>query len=154
MIGTSSSGSGILSLPFMGKIKHVCPYNLGIWLIRVFTAPYNKVAVLLGAIWGYENDARAIRHVVEEEVKRITRYLDIAEWVSKSDADFADNKTLLAQLREVLDLKKGQLIDTNKGALDIFKVEGGRVYYGFLATGETADEPMDEFMKKFNKEVP
>ena len=77
----------------------------------------------------------------------------IAEWVSKSDADFEDNKTLLAQLREVLDLKKGQLIDTNKGALDIFKVEAGRVYYGFLATGETADEPMDEFMKKFNKEA-
>ena len=53
-------------------------------------------------------------------------------------------------LRERLNLEPNEMIGTSKGALDVFKVEGGRIYFGFVATGERFDEPLDEFIKRFD----
>ena len=52
-------------------------------------------------------------------------------------------------LRKKLGLKKNQMISTNKGALDVFTVKRGRIYYGFVGTGHTDDEPIDDFIKRF-----
>lgn len=52
-------------------------------------------------------------------------------------------------LRKHLNLGEGELINTNKGALDIFSVKGGVVSYGFLIGGSTQTENIDDFLSHF-----
>lgn len=53
------------------------------------------------------------------------------------------------QLRAFLGLSKGELINTNNGALDIFSVKSGKVSYGFLADGSVMKEDIDSFLNHF-----
>ena len=55
-----------------------------------------------------------------------------------------DKKKLLQKIG----LKEKELLNTNLGALDIFKVENNKVTYGFLACGDTHCETVESFLKK------
>ena len=53
-------------------------------------------------------------------------------------------------IRNKLGLKENELINTSQGALDVFKIEDGRIYYGFASSGITSNEPIDDFVKRFD----
>jgi hypothetical protein len=53
------------------------------------------------------------------------------------------------ELREKLFLKEGELINTNRGAMDIFSVENDIVTYGFVAGGKPMTESIESFLAHF-----
>ena len=55
------------------------------------------------------------------------------------------------KLRDKLGLDAGELVETNKGLLDILSVSKTRVTYGFLAGGCPQSEPITDFLNHFPK---
>jgi len=53
------------------------------------------------------------------------------------------------ELREKLYLKEGELINTNRGAMDILSVENDIVTYGFVAGGKPMSESVEAFLSHF-----
>lgn len=55
------------------------------------------------------------------------------------------------ELRKICGLKDDELINTNRGALDIFGVKNDYVSYGFLAEGAVLIETVDSFLEKISE---
>ena len=53
------------------------------------------------------------------------------------------------ELRAKIGIGPTELVDGSSGLVDIFAVKGGRITYGFLATGKMTSETIDEFLARF-----
>ena len=53
------------------------------------------------------------------------------------------------KLRKHLKIGPKELINTNRGPLDILSVQDGKVTYGFLAEAKTMQESIEGFLKHF-----
>jgi len=54
-----------------------------------------------------------------------------------------------SDLRKKIGLEENELLNTSKGLVDIFDVSGGKVQYGFVATGGINTETVENFLNHF-----
>ena len=54
------------------------------------------------------------------------------------------------EVRNRIGVKTEELVETNKGLLDLVKVENDKVHYGFLGGGGIQIEPVDDFLAHFS----
>ena len=53
------------------------------------------------------------------------------------------------ELRDKIGIGERQLVNTNKGLMDILYIHDNKVFFGFLAFGSVQSEPIEEFLEKF-----
>jgi|AntAceMinimDraft_9_1070365.scaffolds.fasta_scaffold04831_3 hypothetical protein len=54
-----------------------------------------------------------------------------------------------SELRKEIGIGEKELVNTNRGSLDIFSVSDGRVTYGLLAEGKVSYMTTDKFLENF-----